>query len=264
MDARQYTTYISNLPVRSYSDGQTEYDTGTGFWLGLDTDGVPKFSLGNSAGNKLTWNGSTLAITGSVTATTGTIGGWTIASTYLESGSGATTVRLDSAGTNPAISIGNATPGSAPFRVTQAGALTATSATITGAITLTNTAQTFTPTWTGFSADPSGDLSYIDFGAYVMLWTSAALTGTSNATTFTISNLPSAIEPTSGFMILPCRVVNSNVIYAGSASLQAGTNDIVFAMDIVSGSNITSDATGFANTSGKGLPAGWLIVYPTG
>ena len=54
----------------SIKSGQTAYNTGTGFWLGLD--GVtPKFSLGVTSGNKLLWNGSTLAITGSITITGG-------------------------------------------------------------------------------------------------------------------------------------------------------------------------------------------------
>jgi len=46
--------------------GQTAYDTGTGYWIGT-VGGTPKFSLGNSAGNKLTWNGTTLSLTGSIT-----------------------------------------------------------------------------------------------------------------------------------------------------------------------------------------------------
>ncbi len=41
--------------------GQTAFDTGTGFWLGKDS-GTPKFSIGDSAGARLTWDGSTLAI----------------------------------------------------------------------------------------------------------------------------------------------------------------------------------------------------------
>ena len=48
--------------------GQTAYDTGTGFWMGND-GGVAKFSIGNSGGNKLTWNGTTLSITGAITIT---------------------------------------------------------------------------------------------------------------------------------------------------------------------------------------------------
>lgn len=131
MNDRQWSEYVGNQRVQYYREGQTAYDTGTGFWLGLD-DGTPKFSIGNSAGNKLTWNGTTLAIVGNVTATTGTIGGWTLSATALTAGSGATTVGLDSGGTNPALYAGSATPGSAPFRVTQAGALTATSGAIGG------------------------------------------------------------------------------------------------------------------------------------
>ena len=122
---------------QSIRAGQTAYDTGTGFWVGID-DTTPKLSIGNSAGNKLTWNGTTLSITGTLTATVGTIGGWTIGATALTSGSGATTVGLDSGGTNPALYAGNATPASAPFRVTNAGALTATNATITGSVTATS------------------------------------------------------------------------------------------------------------------------------
>lgn len=69
MNAREWDNYISNARAQYYRDGQTEYDTGTGFWIGLDTDGIPKLSIGNSAGNKLTWDGSSLAISGSLDLT---------------------------------------------------------------------------------------------------------------------------------------------------------------------------------------------------
>ena len=72
---------------------------------------------------------------GAVTATSGTVGGWTLGSTALTSGSGGSTVGLDAGGTNPAIYAGSATPGSAPFRVTQAGVLYADGADVRGAIT---------------------------------------------------------------------------------------------------------------------------------
>jgi hypothetical protein len=109
MTDRQWDSYAAQARAEFIKNGQTAYDTGTGYFLG-DDNGTPKFSIGNSAGNKLTWNGTTLGITGTVTATAGTIGGWTLASSYLEAGSGATLVRLDSGGTNPAISAGSATP----------------------------------------------------------------------------------------------------------------------------------------------------------
>ena len=86
-------------------------------------------SAGSFTGNVTATSGS---FTGSLTSTSGTIGGWTLGSTSLTAGSGANTVGLDSGGTNPALYAGSATPASAPFRVTAAGALTATSATVAG------------------------------------------------------------------------------------------------------------------------------------
>lgn len=71
-----------------------------------------------------------ITVIGSVTD--GEIAGWTISNTSLSSGTGGTTVGLDSGGTNPAIYCGSATPASAPFRVTNAGAMTATSGSIGG------------------------------------------------------------------------------------------------------------------------------------
>lgn len=85
----------------SFSSGQTAYDTGTGFWMEYN-GGTPRFSIGNSAGNKITWDGSALAITGVITATSGTIGGWTIGSTTLVGGG----VTLDSSGLVSIITTG--------------------------------------------------------------------------------------------------------------------------------------------------------------
>jgi len=97
--------------VRLYSDGT--------FYLG-------------GASPKLSWNGSTLAIEGTVTATAGSFGGWTIATGYLYCDNGAS-----SAGLAPAdypFYAGNtyANRASAPFRVTAAGALSAISGVIAG------------------------------------------------------------------------------------------------------------------------------------
>ena len=47
--------------------GQTAYNSGTGFWLG-DVAGTTKLSIGTST-NGITWNGSTLAINGSLIVT---------------------------------------------------------------------------------------------------------------------------------------------------------------------------------------------------
>jgi len=42
--------------------GQSDYNVGQGFWLGMKS-GVPKFSIGNSAGNYLTWDTTLGALT---------------------------------------------------------------------------------------------------------------------------------------------------------------------------------------------------------
>jgi len=109
-------------------------DSQTKSWGG-QTMSAGDLLIGN-ASNYVFWDDSaaTLTISGTVTAGAGAIGGWTIGATALTAGSGATRVGVDSGGTNPAFYAGSATPASAPFRVTNAGALTATSATITGSI----------------------------------------------------------------------------------------------------------------------------------
>lgn len=52
---------IASNAVRA---GQTAYNTGTGFHLGSDG----RLSLGNATGNRLTWDGTNLALTGKLTA----------------------------------------------------------------------------------------------------------------------------------------------------------------------------------------------------
>lgn len=53
-------------PSGYISSGQTAYNTGSGFWLG-NVGGVTKFSLGDPAGNFLTWDGQVLTLNGSMT-----------------------------------------------------------------------------------------------------------------------------------------------------------------------------------------------------
>jgi len=98
--------------------------------------GNPRFYAGNGTTQFIEFDGTDLSIGGSVTATSGTIGGFTVGATSLIAGTGGTTVALDSGGINPAIYAGSSTPSTAPFRVTKAGALTATNAVITGVITI--------------------------------------------------------------------------------------------------------------------------------
>ena len=62
----------------SIKGGQSGYNTGTGFFLGY-VDGTPtgkyKFSIGNASNEALTFDGTNLAVTGDITATSGTFDG---------------------------------------------------------------------------------------------------------------------------------------------------------------------------------------------
>ncbi|MCX7844353.1 MAG: hypothetical protein N2507_03235, partial [Candidatus Bipolaricaulota bacterium] len=137
--------------------GATGYNAGTGFWLGQDA-GTYKFFVGTGGGNRITWDGSTLTVVGNITVTGGSvpysyvtggppanadntatvIGAGLITTGRIELGSG-TNIKagIDGAGTSDSdirfwAGASYSNRASAPFRVTQGGALIATSATITG------------------------------------------------------------------------------------------------------------------------------------
>lgn len=80
-DMGDLTAGTITLPSGGHvKSGQSAYDTGTGFWLGND-GGTPKFSIGDSAGSKVTWNGTTVGVVGAITGSTidgSTITGGTI------------------------------------------------------------------------------------------------------------------------------------------------------------------------------------------
>ena len=135
---------------------------------------------------KDTNNGNALALTsagnaeftGKVTAASGAIGGWNIGATALTAGSSTTRVGLATTG-DAAFYAGSETPGSAPFRVTNAGALTAqgatlTSATVSGAITATSGSFTGTASVTGSGRieslnDSSQTVAYLDKNGITIL-----------------------------------------------------------------------------------------------
>lgn len=87
--------------------------------------------IGGSDSPKLQFDeAGNLSITGVITATAGgSIGGWSIANTYLQGGSGTDTIRLQP---SVGISMGASAFADAPFSVTKAGVLKAESGTIGG------------------------------------------------------------------------------------------------------------------------------------
>lgn len=145
-------------PVSSSGNVQSSanmgYNVGTGWWIGFD-QGIPKLFIGASDGNKMTWDGQTLTITGAINADSGTIGGFTIGADYIRD-------VANSFGLSSAITGGDdvrfwagdtfANRATAPFRVTESGAATASNLTITGgSLTI----------GTNASIDSSGNATFI-------------------------------------------------------------------------------------------------------
>lgn len=124
------------------------------------------------------------------------------------------------------------------------------------------TVKSFPPTWSGFSADPVGEISYYDFGRIVVMWndTGSILVGTSDDTTMSFTGLPDEITPDNN-VILPTFVIDSGSVFAGQVSItSAGT--VGYTLLTVSGSLILAGVGGlFTGAGNKGLPDGWLIVY---
>lgn len=90
---------ITQQYVGAIASGKTQFtNTETGWILGIDK-GIPKFYIGNST-NYLNWDGTSLIVSGNITATSGTIGGFTIGATDISA------TGLDINSSTPKITIG--------------------------------------------------------------------------------------------------------------------------------------------------------------
>lgn len=122
--------------------------------------------------------------------------------------------------------------------------------------------KTFTPAWVGFSVDPVGDISYYDFGVIVVMWAADNLVGTSDDTVMAITNLPDSIATENGAFI-PSVMSDNSTAYAGFVGVESTVSrQINFYLNVVSGTKVSYDLGAFTSSGNKGLPVGWLIVYP--
>ena len=216
----------------------TTGDATYAFWAGNDTPGSAEFRVSHAGA--LTATSAT--ITGSITATSGTIGGWTINSTSITDAAGV--VGLSSAvtgGDDIRFWAGDATPGSAEFRVTEAGALTATSATITGAITATSGAIGGWVVTSDAIKDAAGVVglsSAVTGGDDIRFWAGDATPGSaefrvteSGALTATSATITGAITATSGAIggwVVTSDAIKDAAGVVGLSSAVTGGDDIRF------------------------------------
>lgn len=254
----------------SLRSGKTSYSdvSNAGFWIGIDS-AIPKIRVGNIGHTSgWTWDGTTLAISGTVTATSGTIGGWTIGSTDLTADGGATGIASSG---SYRIWTGDANPANAEFSVTSAGALKSTSGTIggwtingisgfylgsgasqrgidTGSTTFY--AGSSTPSLAPFNVSSSGVLNA----------TGATITGNITASSLSISGTASFAG---GTMLLP----NGGSITASNVDLNQGTIGNMTVDGTLTVNNDIIVSTSGKIQSGKttyGSGTGWLLEYNSG
>jgi hypothetical protein len=211
-----------------FKAGKTAWNTGTGWWMDYN-GGTPRFSIGNSSTANLSWDGSALTISGSVSATTGTIGGWTITATELQSNGGAGKyVGMSSAGgTVPAFFAGydNVSHADDKFKVTQAGDITAVSGTIAG--------------WT-FAAPVAGVAEFKSGSGGNTVGLRSGLSGT-NITIYAGSATPSSA---------PFRVAANGDLFASSATISGSIT--ATAVSAATGSLSTLNIDGVMTISSTG------------
>ena len=132
----QLTATLQQAAGRLFFGKTTFADTTTGYILGIDdSNNTAKFHIGDAT-SSLDWNvttANTLTIKGSITATTGTIGGFDIGSDYIRDAANSMGLASTVTGGDDVRFWAGATfanRATAPFYVTEAGAFTATSVTI--------------------------------------------------------------------------------------------------------------------------------------
>ena len=190
-----------------------------------------------------------VTIDGKVTSVSGSIGGWTLANNRLSSGSGSSYVGLDSGDTTYAIWAGNSTASSAPFRVSRAGAMTATSGSVGGWTLAANLLSSGSgSSYVGLSSNSSDTYA---------IWTGSASAGSAP---FRVSRA-GALTSTSGS--IGGWSLSSSALTSGSGSSTVGLSS-TDTYAIWAGSSTASSApfcvtrTG-AMTATAGSIGGWIL-----
>jgi len=117
------------------------------------------------------------------------------------------------------------------------------------------TAGSFTPTWSGFSAAPTGTMKWQITGRLATLeWTGT--TGTSNANLMSIGNLPTNLRPTTKSLIgmSPAVMIDNGSNKLGSVG-HGSLGTVQFNL------GTTPSGTGFTTSGTKGLDTGWTWTY---
>lgn len=123
---------------------------------------------------------------------------------------------------------------------------------------------TFTGTLSGMTGSTTGTFAYRVVRGVCTLYRNggAPVSGTSNAATMSLSGLPAAITPPIDRQV-PSTMYDNGNICAGQASVRSSNSTVLFALGVVSGTQVQISPTGGFTTSGtKGVSSDWSITYP--
>lgn len=120
---------------------------------------------------------------------------------------------------------------------------------------ITGATSTFTGTLTGMTTTVTGTIRYDRAGGFIALTVPSAITGTSNATSFTLTGLPNEIQLSD--------------THSGVCLLRDNGADLQACAYTVQGSVVTFyklsgsaySASGFTGSGSKGLPASFTLIY---
>jgi len=116
----------------------------------------------------------------------------------------------------------------------------------------TNDTGSFTMTGVGFSSAPTATIKWARVGDLIFLSCPAGMSGTSNATTFTGTGLPSLLFPAST-QTIGSQVYTDNGTNAQGKVQIASTGGFTFYKDPA--------FTGWSSTGTKGFAGGWTCIY---
>lgn len=237
-------------------------------WNRGTTTNVTSIVFGNSTGNPTftfsgtgTINTSTIVNTGNVSSARFAVTGSTVPANgiYLPAANTVgiatnTANRISIDGTGAWLVGGTA--GNAGDILTSAGA---------GAppTWVTPTVGSFTGTLTGMTTTVTATCNYTISNGVVTLTCNggAALVGTSNANTFTLTGLPAGITP-SVLRNGPLVAMTDNGAIITGYGAASTSNLIQFSISSVSGTSIVNSGSGWTTSGTKGLRTGWYINYP--
>lgn len=160
-------------------------------------------------------------------------------------------VRAGSTTADYAVRVMDKTQTNDYFKIRGDGAIQGRSVTSGSLVDMSPDTGTFTGTMTGMTTSPTILITFRRMGSiYVYTGAASTVSGTSNATTMTMTGIP-AVAQVSTQQAVYCRVVDNGVTQLGIALL--GGASVTFGLG-------SATSGGFTAAGTKGLPVGWTVV----